>query len=405
MFEFDQIRNRKNEFSAKYDELDLKFGRSDLYAMWVADMDLPVAPPILKAIEDRAKAPIYGYTTRPESYGEAVKNWYQSRYNLTMDPAHLIHSPGVVTSLNLAVRELTAVGDEIIIQPPVYNPFYDAVRLNERVLIENPLRFVDGDYQMDFDLLEKQAVSAKLLILCNPHNPVGRVWTKEELAHLADICLRHKVKVIADEIHGDIVFDNCKYTPFASLSEEANAISITCFSATKPFNIAGLQASLIYASQAEDRQKFEQFFTIFDLKRNNCFSLVAVEAAYREGEPWLNAMLAYVRQNMVLVSEFCKERLPELKPNMPEGTYLQWVDCRDLHMTDEDLSQFMIQSAKIALNTGTCFGPYGSGYVRLNLACPKAYVEAALHSLEKAVVAHRLEKAVASTPLSEVTDL
>lgn len=389
MFEFDQIRSRKNEFSAKYEELELKFGRKDLYAMWVADMDLPVAPPILKAIEDRAKAPIYGYTTRPDSYGEAVKNWYQNRYGFTMNPTHLIHSPGVVTSLNIAVREFTAQGDGVIIQPPVYNPFYDAVRLNDRVLIENPLKLVDGDYRMDFDLLEEQAPHAKLLILCNPHNPVGRVWNKEELSRLADICSRHGVKVIADEIHGDIVFQNQRYTPFASISDAARDMSITCFSATKPFNIAGLQASLVYASKAEDRQKFEQFFTVFDLKRNNCFSLVAVEAAYREGEPWLNAMLDYVRENMVLVSDFCKERLPELKPNMPEGTYLQWLDCRDLNLNDEALSEFMIHHAKIALNTGTCFGPYGSGFVRLNLACPKAYVEAALHSLEKAIVAHR----------------
>ncbi len=385
MFEFDKVRDRKSEFSAKYDELEMKFGRDDLYAMWVADMDLPVAPPILDAIEERAKSPIYGYTTRPASYYNAVSDWYKKRYDFQMDPTWLIHSPGVVTSLNIAVREFTNSGDKIIIQPPVYNPFYDAVRLNGRTLVENPLLCIDGDYTMNFDELEKQAADAKMLILCNPHNPVGRVWTKDELSRVAKICIKHDVRVIADEIHGDIVFKGKKYTPFASLSEAARDLSITCFSATKPFNIAGLQASMIYTSNEEDRKAIDQFFTIFDMKRNNCFSLVAVEAAYRDGEPWLEAMIEYVEKNMKYISEFCADRLPELKPNTPEGTYLQWVDCTALGMTDEALSQFMINNAKIALNTGTCFGPYGSGFVRLNVACPKSMVEEAMLSLERAI--------------------
>lgn len=385
MFEFDKVRDRKKEFSAKYDELEMKFGRDDLYAMWVADMDLSVAPAILKAIEERAKSPIYGYTTRPASYYKAVSEWYQRRYDFYMEPESLIHSPGVVTSLNIAVREFTNLGDKIIIQPPVYNPFYDAVRLNQRTLIENPLLCVEGDYQMNFDQLEELAADAKMLILCNPHNPVGRVWTKEELSRVADICEKHKVRVIADEIHGDIVFNGKKYTPFASLSQAARDMSLTCFSATKPFNIAGLQASMIYSSNEEDRKVIDQFFTIFDMKRNNCFSLVAVEAAYREGEPWLNGMLDYVQENMTYIADFCAARLPELKPNLPEGTYLQWVDCTSLGMTDEALSQFMINNAKIALNTGTSFGPYGSGFVRLNVACPKSMVEEAMMSLERAI--------------------
>lgn len=385
MFRFDQMIDRQNECSAKYDELELKFGRNDLYSMWVADMDLPVADPILNAIQQRAKAPIYGYTTRPEKYFEAAANWYKRRYGFEMETTAFVHSPGVVTSLNLAVQELTREGDGIIIQTPVYSPFYDAVLQNNRVLLENPLIYSEGDYKIDFEAFENMAKEAKMFILCNPHNPVGRVWTREELTKLAEICLRHQVRVIADEIHGDIVFEGNRYIPFASISEEARAISITCFSATKPFNIAGLQASLIYVSNEADRIKFERFFTIYDMKRNNCFSLVAVEAAYSEGEPWLEAMMAYVKANMDYVYEFCKEHLPELKPNRPQGTYLQWIDCSALGLTDAELSHFMINDAKIALNLGTIFGQSGSGFVRLNVACPKVYLEEALMSLKQAV--------------------
>jgi len=384
MEQFHKSVDRSEEFSAKYDEMEMKFGRSDVYSMWVADMDFEVAPPIYKAIEKRASQPIYGYTTRPDSYLNAMTSWYTRRYGFDIKQEWLIHSPGVVTSLNVAVRELTEKGDKIIIQSPVYYPFFDSVLLNGRELLDNPLCIVDGKYEMDYTGLEELAKEASFIILCNPHNPVGRVWTKVELEKLADICLRNDVRIISDEIHGDIVFGEARYTPMASLSEAINNITITCLSATKSFNIAGLQASFMLVPRADEFEKIQRFFAMMDMKRNNCFSLVAVEAASSDGEPWLESMIDYVKENMNYVHSFCKERIPEIKPNKPEGTYLLWLDCKSLGFEDEELFDFMTNKAKIALNTGVSFGLQGSGYVRLNLACPRKTVEDSMLSLEKA---------------------
>ena len=388
MENFEVVIDRSNEFSAKYDEMDMKFGKKDVYSMWVADMDFEVAPVISEAIEKRAKQKIYGYTTRPDSYYEAMCNWYKRRYDFNIEKEWLIHSPGVVTSLGVLIKELTEPGDQVIIQSPVYYPFFDSVVLNGRTLVDCPLIPNGLDYRMDFDLIEEKAKNASFLILCNPHNPVGRVWTQEELETLAAICLKHQVRIISDEIHGDLVFDNNRYMPMATLSEEVADITVTCLSATKSFNLAGLQASFIVAPREADYKKIESVFTILDLKRNNCFSLVAVEAAYSQGEPWLESMVAYVKGNMDFVVKYCSEHIPMLKPNTPEGTYLQWIDCSVLKLEDDALRTFMIEEAGIALNIGTGFGETGSGFVRLNLACPRNIVEGAMKSLKRAVNKH-----------------
>lgn len=385
MEQFNNIIDRSGQFSAKYDELKMKFGREDAYSMWVADMDFEVAPAISEAIEKRAKQHIYGYTTRPDSYYDSMCKWYARRYGLEIKKEWLIHSPGVVTSLGVAVKELTRPEDKIIIQPPVYYPFFDSVLLNGRTLLKNPLIKDGDDYKMDFDGLESLAKEASFLILCNPHNPVGRVWSREELERLSDICLRNNVRIIADEIHGDLVYSGKKYTPFASLSDAVADMTITCLSATKSFNIAGLQASFMLVPRREEYEKVEALFTILDLKRNNCFSQVAVEAAYSDGEAWLESMIDYVKGNMDYVRKYCQEHIPQLIPNEPEGTYLIWMDCRELGLNDEDLANFMINEAKIALNPGTAFGEEGSGYVRLNLACPRSVVIEAMQSLKEAV--------------------
>lgn len=392
MKNFDFVIDRRRQFSAKYDELEMKFGSRDLLPLWVADMDFEVAPAIKEAVEARSKESIYGYTSRPDSYWEAAINWYQRRYGLKMEREDLIHSPGVVTSLNVAVRELTQKGDQIIIQTPVYPPFYDAIQKNQRVLVENPLIQQEGTYRINYEELEKLAEKASMLILCNPHNPVGRVWTKEELERIGDICVRHQVIIIADEIHGDLVFDGGKYTPMTSLSESVQALTITCFSATKSFNIAGLQASFIHVPQQAYSQKFQEFFAIMDLERNNCFSLVAVEAAFNHGEDWLNSMLEYVKENMEFVEAFCRARMPELQATLPEGTYLQWINCEGLGLSDDALSKLMVEDAKIAINMGAGYGALGSGYVRLNAACPRKIVEEAMHRIEKAVIKWRKER-------------
>ncbi|SDZ07778.1 MalY/PatB family protein [Tindallia californiensis] len=386
---FEHIIDRKHQLSAKYDELEKKFGRKDLLPMWVADMDFQVAPEIWKAVEKRGKEKIYGYTSRPDTYWDAAIRWYQRRYDMTLKQEDLIHSPGVVTSLNVIIRELTREGDKIIIQTPVYPPFYDAVRKNQRVLVENPLLEENGQYYIHFEELEKQAEEASMLILCNPHNPVGRVWTKEELERIGDICRRHQVIILADEIHGDLVFGDRMYTPMASLSKEIQEITITCFSATKSFNLAGLQASFIHAPQAQYHQPIQEFFTIMELQRNDCFSVVAVEAAFNHGEEWLNKMLAYVEENMAYVENYCRENIPELKANLPEGTYLQWINCKGLGLKDDALKKLMIDEAKVALNMGVDYGATGTGYVRLNLACPRSIVEKAMKNIEEAVKKRR----------------
>lgn len=385
MEHFNKIIDRSGQFSAKYDELKMKFGREDAYSMWVADMDFEVAPAISEAIEKRAKQHIYGYTTRPDSYYESMIKWYARRYGFEINKEWLIHSPGVVTSLGVVVKELTKPEDKIIIQPPVYYPFFDSVLLNGRTLLKNPLIKDGDDYKIDFDGLEALAKEASFLILCNPHNPVGRVWSREELERLSEICLRNNVRVIADEIHGDLVYSGKKYTPFASLSDPVADMTITCLSATKSFNIAGLQASFMLVPRREEYEKVDALFTILDLKRNNCFSQVAVEAAYSDGEAWLESMIDYVKGNMDYVREYCQEHIPQLIPNEPEGTYLIWMDCRELGLNDEDLSHFMINEAKIALNGGIAFGEEGAGYVRLNLACPRSVVIEAMQSLNEAV--------------------
>ncbi|WP_432662420.1 MalY/PatB family protein [Wukongibacter baidiensis] len=385
-YDFNTVIDRSNNYAAKYDELELKFGRDDLCSMWVADMDFKSAEPIIDAIKERAEQGIFGYTSRPETYYEAMIDWYKRRYDWCIDKETVIHSPSVVTSLSIIMRNFTKPGDKIIIQSPVYYPFFDVVKDNGRELVLNPLKKVNNDYVMDYeDLEEKMDDNVKYLILCNPHNPVGRVWTKDELTRLGDICIRNNVKVIADEIHGDLVYGERKYVPFASISEEFSKNTITCISATKTFNIAGLQASFAIFSDKKDYDKFENFLGILDLKRNNCFSLVAVEAAYRHGEEWLNQLMEYLEDNAQFLVDYCRENIPEIRPNKLEGTYLVWIDCRGLGLDDEELNDFMINKARIALDGGNWFGSEGEGYMRINIACPRAILEEGIKRIEKAI--------------------
>ncbi len=385
-YDFNTVIDRSNNYAAKYDELEVKFGRDDLCSMWVADMDFKSAKPIIDAIKDRAEQGVFGYTSRPDSYYEAMIDWYKRRYDWSIDKEMVIYSPSVVTSLSIIMRNFTKPGDKIIIQSPVYYPFFDVVKDNGRELVLNPLKRVGGDYVMDYDDLEKKIDdNVKYLILCNPHNPVGRVWTKDELIKLGNICVRNNVKVIADEIHSDLVYGERKYVPFASISEEFSKSTITCISATKTFNIAGLQASFAIFPDKEDYNKFENILGVLDIKRNNCFSLVAVEAAYRHGEDWLNQILEYLEDNAQFLIDYCRENIPKIKPNKPEGTYLVWLDCKDLGLEDEELNDFMVNKAKIALDGGNWFGREGEGYMRINIACPRAILEEGIKRIEKAV--------------------
>lgn len=385
-YNFDKVIDRSKNYSTKYDELEAKFGRKDLCSMWVADMDFKSPKPVVDAIKARAEQGIYGYTSRPDSYHEAVTSWYKRRYDWNINKELISYSPGVVTSLSILMKEFTQPGDKIIVQTPVYYPFFDVVNDNGRQLVFNPLKKVNGDYVMDYEHLEEKIdENVKFLILCNPHNPVGRVWTKEELIKLGDICIKNNITIISDEIHGELVYGERKYTPFASISEEFCKNSIICLSATKTFNLAGLQASFVVFPNEKTYEKFEKVLDILSIERNNCFSLVAVEAAFRHGEEWLEQLLKYLEGNTQFIIDYCKENIPSIKPNKPEGTYLVWLDCRDLGLDDESLNDFMVNKARIALDAGSWFGEEGKGYMRINIACPRAILEDGLTRIRKAV--------------------
>jgi len=288
------------------------------------------------------------------------------------------------------VEEMTAQGDGIVIQSPVYNPFYDVIRGRGRQVVENHLIRETSGYALDFEDLDRKLADAQLMILCNPHNPIGRVWSRDELLRIGELCLKHGVRVISDEIHADFVFAPNRYVPFASLSEDINNLTITCLSATKTFNIAGLQASFVIFPRSEERERFDQIMGVLDIRRNNCFSLVAVEAAFLHGEEWLESLLEYLHGNIRFIQDFLAREIPEIVPNDPEGTYLLWLDCSQLGMDDGALSQFMINEARVALGTGINYGPSGSGFMRMNVASSRPVIQQAMERIRDAVANRRL---------------
>ncbi|GAA0706878.1 pyridoxal phosphate-dependent aminotransferase [Paraclostridium ghonii] len=385
-YNFDNIIDRSNNFAAKWSEMAKKYGTNDLLPMWVADMDFKAAPCIIDALRDRLEQGIYGYTTRPNSYNESIVNWVDRRFGWNIKSEWLVFSPGVIPTISILIQELTNEGDKIMIQEPVYSPFNSVVKDNKRELVISPLKKLeDGNYVMDFEDIESKIKDVKLFILCNPHNPVGRVWTKEELKKLGDICIKHNVKVISDEIHSDIIFKGYKHTPFASICKEFEQNSITCMAPTKTFNIAGLQMSQVILPNEEDYKILDSAFARIDIRRNNAFSLVATEAAYNHGEDWLIDFLDYLEGNMDFAVKYIEENMPKLKVKKPQGTYLLWVDFSELGLSDEEVSKVLVEKAKVALNNGPSFGIGGEGYQRINLACPRSMVEECLTRIKNAI--------------------
>ncbi|MDK2563706.1 MalY/PatB family protein [Romboutsia sedimentorum] len=384
---FDDVIDRSNNFAAKWSEMDKKYGTNDLLPMWIADMDFKTAPCIIDALRDRLEQGIYGYTTRPASYNESIASWTDRRYGWKINPKWLIFSPGVIPTISILIQEMTKENDKIMIQEPVYSPFNSVVKQNKRDLVISPLiKLEDGNYVMDYEDIESKIKDVKVFILCNPHNPVGRVWTKEELKKLGDICIRHNVLVISDEIHSDIIFKNHKHIPFGSISEEFEQNSITCMAPTKTFNIAGLQTSQVILPNEEHYQILDNAFIRLDIRRNNAFSLVATEAAYNHGEDWLNEYLKYIEENMDFAIKYINENIPSLKVRKPEGTYLLWVDFSETGLSDEEVAKALVDKGKVALNSGESFGTGGKGYQRINLACPRAMVEDGLSRIKKAIM-------------------
>lgn len=385
-FNFDKIIDRTNNFSAKWSEMNKNFGTNNLLPMWVADMDFLTAPCVMEALKDRLEQGIFGYTTRPSSYNESIVNWLDNRFSWKINQEWLMFSPAVITSISLLIQNLTQKNDKIMIQEPVYSPFHSIVESNERSLVISPLvKLDDGSYVMDYEDIEAKIKDVKVFILCNPHNPVGRVWTREELTRLGEICLKHNVLIISDEIHSDIILKNHKHTPFASISKEFRENTITCMAPTKTFNLAGLQSSFLVISNPYYYEVMDKAFSILDIKRNNAFSLVATEAAYNYGEDWLYELIKYIEDNVDFAIDYIKNHMPQLKVKKPEGTYLLWVDFSNLNVGKKDLKNALINKGRIALSDGSSFGIGGDGYYRINLACPRSMVLEGLKRIEFAI--------------------
>ncbi len=387
-YNFNERIDRSENHSAKWAEMGMKFGRNDLTPMWVADMDKKTAPEILEAMRNKLEQEIFGYVYRPDSYYESAANWLKKRFGYEISPATLIHSPGVVPSMSILVKMLTKEIDKILIQSPVYPPFASSVKDNGRTLVENNLvKDENGYYTVDFEDLEKKlsCEDVTLFILCNPHNPVGRVWKKDELEKMGELCRKYNVRILADEIWRDLIMPGHKHIPMASLSKEIEDITITLFSPTKSFNLAGLQASFATFPRAEERKEFDDILGKMDVKRNNPFSLVAFEAAYEKCENWLEQLIEHIDGNMQYVIDFINEKLPMIKTAKPEGTYLMWLDFNGVGIPQDKIQDFLINEAKVAMNDGATFGENGKGFFRMNVACPRYMVEEAMEKIEKAI--------------------
>ena len=384
-YDFDQVIDRSGNRASKYDERVMKFGTDKVIPLWVADMDFKTAQPIIDACVKKAEEGIWGYTSRPASYFEAVKGWEKRRNNWDVDTSLMSWSLGVVPALSVLVKIFSHTGDKVMIQTPVYSEFYDVTEAWEREVVENKLVEENGTWHIDFEDFEKKAREVKIFLLCSPHNPLGIVWSREDLQRMADICIANDVLLVSDEIHSDLIFHGRKHIPTATLSPEIAGKVISCVSATKTFNLAGLQASTTIFPNLEMKKKLDRFWMNMDIHRNNAFSSVAMEAAYNEGEEWLEQLLEYISGNFDYIKEYCDKYIPKIKPSVPDATYLVWLDCRELGMDNEQLRSFMIEKAGLGLNEGYTFGRSLSGYMRLNAACPRSVLEQAMKQLKEAV--------------------
>lgn len=369
IFDFDKTIDRRATNSYKWDSAP-----EDVLPMWVADMDFRTAPAIIDALQKRVAHGIFGYTRVPDAYDDAVTSWFSRRHGWDIDREWIIYTSGVVPAVSAVIKALTEPGDKVIVQTPVYNCFFSSIRNNGCEIVSNPLRRVGDTYEMDFDALERCAADprAKVMLLCNPHNPAGRVWTPDELTRLGNICLRNGVTVVADEIHCELVYQGFKYTPFASLSDAFLHRSVTCVSPSKAFNIAGLQIANIVAFDHDLRSRIDKAININEVCDVNPFGVAATIAAYNEGEEWLNQLVDYLHGNYEAMAEFCRRELPEFPITRLEGTYLVWMDCSSLGMPSDALEHTLLEDARLWLNAGTMYGAEGEGYMRWNIACPRS---------------------------------
>lgn len=375
-YNFDEIVPRRHTCSYKWDSLP----DDRLLPLWVADMDFRTAPVVIKALEKRVCHGIFGYTYVPEAYYEAVVNWFARRHGWRIEKEWIMYTSGVVPALSVLIKALTEPGDGVVVQTPVYNCFFSSIRNNGCQMVANPLKYENRTYHIDFNDLERKTAdpSVKLMLLCNPHNPAGRVWTREELLRVGDICRRNQVKVVADEIHCELVFPGHTYTPFASLGEEYLQNSITCLSPSKAFNLAGLQIANIVSCDEEVRKKIDRAININEVCDVNPFGVTATLAAYNEGEDWLVQLLDYLKANYDYLCRFFHTYLPQISVTELEGTYLVWTDCRTLPFPSDTLQSRLRMETGLWLNSGTMYGEEGEGFLRWNIACPHTMLQDAL---------------------------
>ena len=381
--DFDKITDRRNTNCLKYDFAVRRGKPENVLPLWVADMDFQTSSYITEALEDMVKHGVFGYSESEEHYFEAVQNWMERHYNWHVKESWMTKTPGIVFALAMAVKAYTQENDAVLIQPPVYYPFKEVVEDNHRRLVNNTLVLGgDGTYTIDYEDFEKKIIeeNVKLFILCNPHNPVGRVWTREELERLGEICLKHGVFVVSDEIHADFVFER-KHTVFSEVKEAYRDISMICTSPSKTFNIAGLQISNIFISNPEKATAFRRQVAAAGYSQVGLPGLVACEAAYRHGDEWLEGVLAYIKANAEFTRAYLQEHLPRVKMTKLEGTYLVWLDFRNYGLTDKELDEKILNQAGLWLDSGAVFGKCGEGFQRINIACPRKTLHQALDRL------------------------
>ncbi len=384
-YDFDRVINRWQTSSVKWDGMVKRYGTREATPMWVADMDFQSPPEVIEALKKRAEHGVYGYTVQSEEFNGAIVQWMAKRHGFAIDANWIVHTPGVVAGLSFIVEALTEPGDKVIIQPPVYHPFQHVLQEHGRTIVENQLLFDGEQYTIDFDDLEEKAKGAKMLILCSPHNPVGRVWTREELTRLGDICLHNGVFVIADEIHSDLIYQPYQHTPFASISEAFADNSITCIAPSKTFNLAGLNTAILLIPNTKLRHRVQSTLGKHHVGGLNVFGATALEAAYKHGANWLDELLVYLKENVAYLTDYLRTHAPQIKVVQPQGTYLVWLDCRELGLEAKELDEFMLKKGKLALNDGRMFGSGGEGFQRMNIGCPRALLKQGLETLAAAV--------------------
>lgn len=386
-YNFDEIIDRKNTNSIKYDFAVERGKPEDILPLWVADMDFRVPPAVIEALVKSSEHGIFGYSDTKNEYFQTLYNWYASRFDFEIKKDWMVKTPGVVYAISTAVRALTKEGDAIIIQQPVYYPFSESIQANNRKLINNSLVYENGSYRMDLEDFEKKIVenNVRLFILCSPHNPVGRVWTKEELIALGDICLKHDVIVVSDEIHADFVYQGHKHYVFSSLKPEYLNNSIICTAPSKTFNLAGLQVSNIFIANKDIKKAFIDEINRTGYSQLNTMGLIACQAAYEYGGEWLEELKEYLSENLSFIRSFLSEHLPQIKLVEPEGTYLVWLDCKNLGLSEQELEELIVNKAKLWLDGGTMFGKDGENFQRINIACPRPILKQAFKQLREAL--------------------